>query len=199
MPGQSPMDVIRSDSLNCSKRHLPLAIHLLPLPHRRSTASVLLMHLPKSQTSSILTDTETPGSCNTTSKQQRCKLTKFCAILQWLWPVCLRVSPAAAAALHSVPSGKMLPSLQKAGTQTQRVESTDGGQRNRASSLLGVQMLDSNHSTAQRSNQVFNYFNRGQHLRIKNNHHQGISVILIHFSYIKYPPMSEWSRMVNGT
>ncbi|PKU48103.1 tropomodulin-2 isoform x1 [Limosa lapponica baueri] len=37
---------------------------------------------------------------------------------------------AAAAALYSVPSDKLLPSLQKAGTQMQRRESTDAGQRN---------------------------------------------------------------------
>lgn len=61
-----------------------------------SCCCVLLMHLPKSQIFSILTDTEIPESFNTMSKKQRCKLTKFSAILQWLWSACLCASLAAA-------------------------------------------------------------------------------------------------------
>lgn len=57
---------------------------------------VLLTHLPKTRIFSILTDTEIPGSFSTTSKKQRCKLTKFAARSQWLWSACLCASLAAA-------------------------------------------------------------------------------------------------------
>lgn len=59
------MNVIRSDSLNDSTLHLPLATHLLLLPCRRSLPCVLFMHLPQSKIYSILTERHTRGSFNT--------------------------------------------------------------------------------------------------------------------------------------
>lgn len=88
-----PMNMIWSDSLNCRKLHFPLPIHPPLVPRQKALACVLLMHLPKSKIS-ILDETETLGLIQ--HQRKGCKLTEPCALLQQLWCVGWRVSPATA-------------------------------------------------------------------------------------------------------
>lgn len=95
------------------------------------------------------------------------RITKSYALLQELWSVGWSVSLATARSSVLSAQHKLLPNLQQAGTQMQLKESTE--RNHRASTLLGMRLLDRNHETMQFSNQHFGYFNRGQHLHIKPN------------------------------
>lgn len=141
------------------------------------------MHLRRSQIFSILTDAETLGIFNTTSKIQRCKLTISCHIA--VAQIYLRVSlqPGPCTPCPKCPKSGCCPTQGGlaapcgSGSGEHCCGEQPQGELSAGCQNVGQQVLP---RAALRS--AFNCFNRRQHLHIKNSHHQGISVILICFT-----------------
>lgn len=137
-----PMNMIWSNSLNFSKLHSLLAIHLLLPPYRSCLACILLIHIhkKKKKKSSILADTETQESFHTKEAQADYI---FCHTAAALICLCISLITARSSALCAQCQAAAKPaegwhSNAACGEQTAR-------ERNhRASALLSVRMLDRN-------------------------------------------------------